>query len=63
MPLNSTRGGASAKGFGLTAGKPPFEATGGTVTTYGAYTVHTFTGPGTFTTNANFGIASAYSVN
>jgi hypothetical protein len=27
------------------------------------YTVHTFTGPGTFTTNANFGIAATYSVN
>jgi hypothetical protein len=27
---------------------PPFSATGGTVTTSGGYTIHTFTGSGTF---------------
>jgi hypothetical protein len=49
MPLLSTRGAASAKGFGLTAGGVVFvEATGGTVTTSGDYKIHTFTGPGSF---------------
>ena len=38
-------------------------ATGGTITnpSPGAYTIHTFTGPGTFSSNAT--IAAAYSVN
>jgi hypothetical protein len=50
MPLNSTRGAGSAKGFGFTAGGSPFVvATGGTVTTDGDYKIHTFTSPGTFT--------------
>jgi len=51
MPLNSTRGAGSAKGFGFTGESGPafVEATGGTVTTVGNYKVHTFTGPGTFT--------------
>jgi hypothetical protein len=49
MPLLSTRGAGSAKGFGLTAGGASFiEATGGTVTTSGDYKIHTFTGPGSF---------------
>ena len=49
MPLNSTRGAASAKGFGFTAGGSPFiEATGGTVTTSGDYKIHTFTSSSTF---------------
>jgi hypothetical protein len=51
MPLQSTRGGASAKGFGFGAGDgatPFIIATGGTVTTSGDYKIHTFTGPGTF---------------
>jgi hypothetical protein len=47
MPLNSTRGAGSAKGFGFT-GSVPFVATGGSITNYGAYTVHTFTTNGTF---------------
>jgi hypothetical protein len=49
MPLNSTRGGASAKGFGLASGLSPFlEATGGTVTTSGDFKIHSFTTTGTF---------------
>jgi len=49
MPLNSTRGGASAKGFGFTAGGKPFIiATGGTIITSGDFKTHVFTGPGTF---------------
>jgi hypothetical protein len=43
------------------------QSTGGTVTTSPGYTIHTFTGPGTFTTNANFistaASAAQYSVN
>ena len=38
----------AAAGSGTT-----FTATGGTITDYGAYRVHTFTSDGTFTTNAN----------
>jgi hypothetical protein len=40
-------------------------ATGGTANTTSApgYTVHSFTGPGTFTTNSNFIISASYSVN
>jgi hypothetical protein len=37
-------------------------ATGGTVTTPSGYVVHTFTGDGTFSTNANFG-GSGFSIN
>ena len=49
MPLQSTRGGASAKGFGFGAGGSPFIiATGGTVLTCGDYKTHVFTGPGSF---------------
>ena len=56
MPIVSTRGAGSAKGFGFTGG--PSDscfvcATGGTVTTCGDYKIHTFTGPGTFTINKN----------
>jgi hypothetical protein len=32
---------------------PPFNATGGTITTSGAYTIHTFTSSGTFTPNGD----------
>jgi hypothetical protein len=50
MPLLTTRGGASGKGFGLTGGGKKFIiASGGTETTSGDYKIHTFTGPGTFT--------------
>ena len=54
MPLNSTRGAASAKAFGFGAGGNPFiVATGGTILTCGNFKTHVFTGPGTFTvTNA-----------
>jgi hypothetical protein len=54
MPLQSTRGAASAKAFGFTAGSSPFiSATGGTILTCGDYKTHVFTGPGTFqVTNA-----------
>jgi hypothetical protein len=54
MPLQSTRGAGSAKGFGFGAGASPFIiATGGTVTEDGDYKIHTFTGPGSFViTNA-----------
>jgi hypothetical protein len=49
MPLFSTRGAASSKGFGFTAGGSPFLiATGGTVTTSGDYKIHTFTSSSTF---------------
>jgi len=49
MPLNSTRGAGSAKGFGFTAGGSNYIiATGGCVVTSGDYKIHTFTGPGSF---------------
>ena len=49
MPLNSTRGGASAKGFGFGGGVSILIcATGGTVLTCGSFKTHVFTGPGTF---------------
>jgi len=53
MPLNSTSGAASARGFGFGAGDPLGPdlftvATGGTITTSGNFKIHTFTGPGTF---------------
>ena len=41
----------------------PFSATGGTITTSGAYTIHTFTGSGTFdATNAPIGFSVEYLV-
>jgi len=50
MPLNSTRGAGSAKGFGFTAGASILIcATGGTILTCGDFKTHVFTGPGTFT--------------
>jgi len=49
MPLLSTQGAGSAKGFGFGAGGSPFIiATGGTVLTCGDYKTHIFTGPGSF---------------
>jgi hypothetical protein len=56
MPIISTRGAGSARGFGFAggAGASCFVcATGGTVTTCGDFKIHTFTGPGTFTVNKN----------
>jgi hypothetical protein len=52
MPINSTRGAASAKGFGFTAGGNPYIcASGGTVVTCGDFKTHIFTGPGSFVVN------------
>lgn len=49
MPLLSSRGGGSVKGFGLTAGGySAIIATGGTISTYGIYQVHTFNSTDTF---------------
>jgi len=51
MPINSTRGAGSAKGFGLTSGRtilPFISATGGTVLTCGSFKTHVFTGDGEF---------------
>jgi hypothetical protein len=56
MPIISTRGAGSARGFGFAggAGSSCFVcATGGTITTCGDFKIHTFTGPGTFTVNKN----------
>lgn len=44
--------GSTTQTFTLTVTAPPFTATGGTVTTSGAYTIHTFTGNGTFAVSA-----------
>jgi hypothetical protein len=55
MPLNSTRGAASARGFGFTAADNNrfIVATGGTILTCGDFKTHVFTGPGSFeVTNA-----------
>jgi hypothetical protein len=38
---------------GQTGGYTPFSATGGAITQSGAYTIHTFTSSGTFTTNGS----------
>ena len=43
MPLQSTRGAGSVKGFGFSGGSPFIVATGGTVTTDGDFKIHTFT--------------------
>lgn len=49
-PINMSRGAGSAKGYGLLYPTPEVSAvtvTGGTVTSFGGYTVHTFTANGT----------------
>ena len=38
------------------AGNTFIVATGGTITNSGSYTIHTFTGDGTFATNATYAI-------
>jgi hypothetical protein len=38
-------------------------ATGGTITSSGGYTIHTFTGDGTFTSNSIFGGTTTFSIN
>jgi len=51
MPIIGSFGAGAGRGFGQRGGggSTPFvEATGGTITTCGNYTIHTFTGPGTF---------------
>ena len=49
MPLISTKGGGSASTFGFfSASYSSIIATGGTITEYGIYRLHTFTGSGTF---------------
>ena len=47
MPILTTIGSASVKGFGFGAGGG-LTATGGTITEYGGFRVHTFTSNGTF---------------
>ena len=47
MPIIASRGAASGKGFGMTAGAPSYmDATGGTIYDTGTYRIHLFTGPG-----------------
>lgn len=61
--VGSTEAGSGGKGIVIIryAGSTQ-RATGGTVTTGGGYTIHTFTGDGTFATNADFG-AAQFSIN
>jgi len=47
MPVTIGPGFVIGPGFAV-GSIPPFSATGGTVTTDGAYTIHTFTASGTF---------------
>ena len=47
MPLIGAFGNSPASGFGQRAGIK-FKAIGGTITTSGPYTIHTFTGNGNF---------------
>jgi len=49
MPILSSRGAGSARGFGFGGGAEKFmEATGGSIATSGDFKIHTFTSPGTF---------------
>jgi len=50
MPIIGSFGAGSGRGYGQRGGggNPFMEATGGCITTDGNYTIHTFTGPGTF---------------
>ena len=49
MPLLSTRGGGSARGFGFSGGSfPGMIATGGAITEQGDYYLHTFNSTATF---------------
>ena len=47
MPVFSTRGGMSSRGFGF-AGLNFLQATGGTITSVDGYIYHTFSGSGQF---------------
>ena len=50
MPMIATFGAGSARSFGFgSGGDSYYSATGGTITTDGIYTLHTFTSSGTFT--------------
>ena len=62
-PLGSSPGGSGGSGIVIVRYAGAQKATGGTITSPspGANTVHTFTGPGTFTTNA--ATSAIYSVN
>ena len=66
---NGTPGTGYAGGSGVVIIRYPGtqQGTGGTITSTGSapanYTVHTFTGPGAFVTNASFQWASGYSIN
>ena len=48
MPLLGSRGSGSARGFGFQGASVPLIASGGSVTTSGDYTIHTFTSSGSF---------------
>ena len=48
----------SARSFSLYATRTVINATGGTITTSGGYTIHTFTASGTFTVLSNYGNAA-----
>jgi len=53
MPIISSFGAGSARGYGLTAGGfKGMCATGGTISNDGVYRIHTFNGAGTFTVSA-----------
>ena len=56
-------GGSGGKGVVIIRYVGAQAAGGGTVSSSGEYTVHTFTGDGTFATNSSFGAASTFSIN
>src|SRR6056300_1612788 len=63
MPVLSTKGGASAKGFGFGAAGFKFMiATGGTITESGDFKIHTFTSSGTFTVTQEYTDPTVYPV-
>ena len=62
-PALSGNGGSGGKGVVIIRYNGSVAAGGGEVTTSPGYTIHTFTGDGTFSTNANFGGANTFSIN